>query len=69
MGDLPMREARQNISSIMTQKQDVLRVLSKRLECSVESLDFIFGHKAEPNFDQSNLAIPDERQYFQKDLS
>jgi len=42
-------------------KEDLLNLLSDRLDCSVESLSFIFGKTSDADLILSNLIIPDQR--------
>jgi len=42
-------------------KSDLLSLLSERLDCPVESLNFIFGYSTETDFEPATLKIPDQR--------
>jgi len=54
-----MPDTHKDISITRTRKEDLLNLLSDRLNCPVESLNFIFGKTLDPD-------LPDQRQILQR---
>ncbi len=61
-----MPDTHKDISITRTRKEDLLNLLSDRLNCPVESLNFIFGKTLDPDLVKYNLIIPDQRQILQR---